>query len=62
MMLSVVLFGHSLTAMQWFGVSLVFGGIGAEAEIKRRSEAAKKAAKEAALANGVNGVNGVKVE
>ncbi|RPA83725.1 UAA transporter [Ascobolus immersus RN42] len=56
MILSVVAFGHSLTPMQWFGVSLVFGGIGAEAEIKRRSEVAKKAATKAALDTITNGV------
>lgn len=42
MMLSVVWFGHRLSGMQWVGVGMVFGGIGAEAEIKRRGEVAKK--------------------
>ncbi|KAL7265965.1 UDP-galactose transporter [Rhizina undulata] len=51
MIFSVVAFGHSLSGMQWLGVGLVFGGIGAEAEIKRRGETAKKKVK----ANGVNG-------
>ena len=45
MMLSVVWFGHRLTEMQWFGVALVFGGIGAEAAIQRREKAAKEKAK-----------------
>ena len=48
MILSVVAFGHHLTQMQWLGVGLVFGGIGVEAEIKRRSEVQKAAAKKAA--------------
>lgn len=46
MIFSVVAFGHSLSSMQWLGVGLVFGGIGAEAEMKRQGEAAKKAAKQ----------------
>ena len=37
---------------------MVFSGIGAEAEIKRRSEVAKKKAKVGEV-NGVNGVNEV---
>ena len=41
MVFSVVAFGHSLSLMQMFGVGLVFSGIGAEAEVKRRSEVAK---------------------
>jgi UDP-galactose transporter B1 len=49
MIFSVVAFGHSLSKMQMVGVGLVFSGIGAEAEIKRRSELAKKTA---ASANG----------
>ena len=48
MLASVVLFGHQVTGMQWVGVGLVFGGIGAEAivkrvEGKRKMEAKKKA-------------------
>jgi UDP-galactose transporter B1 len=35
MLASVVLFGHQVTGMQWVGVGLVFGGIGAEAAIKK---------------------------
>jgi len=50
MIFSVVAFGHSLSSMQWLGVGLVFGGIGAEAEMKRQSEAAKKAAKQSGCA------------
>lgn len=42
MLMSVVLFGHRVTPMQWVGVGLVFGGIGAEAEFKRREKAEKK--------------------
>ncbi|CUS12835.1 unnamed protein product [Tuber aestivum] len=45
MIFSVVAFGHSLSSMQWLGVGLVFGGIGAEAEMKRQGEAAKKLTK-----------------
>ncbi|KAI9822005.1 MAG: UDP-galactose transporter [Thelocarpon impressellum] len=45
MMLSVVLFGHRLSAMQWLGVGLVFGGVGAEGWIQRREKAAKEKAK-----------------
>lgn len=46
MMLSVVAFGHRLSGMQWLGVGLVFGGIGAEAAIARREKMAKEAAKQ----------------
>lgn len=38
MMLSVVLFGHRLNFTQWFGVLLVFGGIGYEALVKLKSK------------------------
>lgn len=49
MLLSVVWFGHHITQMQWLGVGLVFGGIGAEGWITRRDKLAKeKARKEAA--------------
>lgn len=34
MILSVIMFGHHLTALQWFGVGLVFTGIGYEAVAK----------------------------
>ncbi|KAF2267847.1 UDP-Glc/Gal endoplasmic reticulum nucleotide sugar transporter-like protein [Lojkania enalia] len=43
MLLSIVLFGHHITHMQWLGVGLVFGGIGAEALYKRQAQMAKDA-------------------
>jgi UDP-galactose transporter B1 len=49
MILSVLWFGHSLSAMQWAGVSLVFGGVGVEGLITRQEKAAKDAAKKAAV-------------
>jgi UDP-galactose transporter B1 len=47
MLMSVVLFGHQVTKMQWVGVGLVFGGVGAEAwfnrmEKKRKMEEKRK--------------------
>lgn len=42
MMLSVVWFGHRLSGMQWVGVGLVFGGVGAEGWIQRREKQKKK--------------------
>jgi UDP-galactose transporter B1 len=48
MLLSVVLFGHHVTKMQWLGVSFVFGGIGAEAWYTRQEKKAKEKAKLAA--------------
>jgi UDP-galactose transporter B1 len=46
MILSVLWFGHRLSGMQWVGVGLVFGGVGAEGIIarseKKRKEAEKK--------------------
>lgn len=36
MLLSVVVFGHRLRPGQWFGVAVVFLGIGVEAGMKRR--------------------------
>jgi solute carrier family 35 (UDP-galactose transporter), member B1 len=42
MILSVVWFGHRLSGMQWVGVGLVFGGIGAEGVIARREKIAKE--------------------
>lgn len=45
MILSVVWFGHKLGGKQWLGVSLVFGGIGAEGIIQRQEKAAKEAAR-----------------
>ena len=50
MVLSVLYFGHKIQGMQWLGVGLVFGGIGAEAVITRREKAAKEKAKKEALA------------
>ncbi len=45
MVLSVLWFGHRLTGMQWLGVGLVFGAIGAEAAIQRSEKLAKEKAK-----------------
>lgn len=45
MLLSVFWFGHSLTAGQWLGIGLVFGGIGAEAVVQRREKKAKELAR-----------------
>ncbi|KAH8722511.1 UAA transporter [Phaeosphaeriaceae sp. PMI808] len=50
MLASVVLFGHQVTGMQWVGVGLVFGGIGAEAMVKRIEGKRKAEAKKAAAA------------
>lgn len=36
MLLSVLVFEHTLAAGQWLGVAVVFGGIGVEAGMKRR--------------------------
>jgi UDP-galactose transporter B1 len=36
MLLSVIVFNHTLTVGQWAGVGVVFGGIGVEAGMKRR--------------------------
>lgn len=52
MLLSVVWFGHRIQGMQWLGVGLVFGGIGAEGLITRREKAAKEKAKLAVKASG----------
>ena len=49
MIISVVWFGHSLSAMQWLGVGLVFGGIGVEAELTKREKKAKEASKKKAI-------------
>jgi UDP-galactose transporter B1 len=45
MLLSVFWFGHSLSGGQWLGISLVFGGIGAEAVVQRQEKKAKEQAK-----------------
>ncbi|KAI4275452.1 MAG: hypothetical protein LQ337_003211 [Flavoplaca oasis] len=50
MMLSVLWFGHRLSGMQWVGVGLVFGGVGAEGLIQRREKAAKERAKRIEMA------------
>jgi UDP-galactose transporter B1 len=50
MVLSVLWFGHSISAMQWAGVGLVFGGIGGEAGMKYRETREKqRKAKDRAL-------------
>jgi UDP-galactose transporter B1 len=46
MLFSVFMFGHTVTGMQWLGVGLVLGGIGAEAEFTRREKKAKMKAAE----------------
>lgn len=45
MILSVLWFGHRLSGMQWVGVGLVFGGVGAEGWIQRREKVAKERAR-----------------
>jgi solute carrier family 35 (UDP-galactose transporter), member B1 len=45
MIISVLWFGHSLNGMQWAGVGLVFGGVGAEAAVTRSEKKKKEAAK-----------------
>lgn len=47
MALSVLAFGHTLSGMQWAGVGLVFGAIGAEARIATVEKQKKKAAEAA---------------
>ncbi|KAL6709275.1 UDP-galactose transporter [Coniothyrium glycines] len=47
MVWSVWWFGHEITAMQWVGVGLVFGGIGAEAAFNRAEKKRKMADKAA---------------
>ncbi|PWN50125.1 UAA transporter [Violaceomyces palustris] len=43
MLLSVLVYKHQLSALQWLGVAVVFTGIGLEAREKRREGLAKKA-------------------
>lgn len=43
MLLSVFLFNHAMSMGQWAGVAIVFGGIGVEAEFKRRETKGKRA-------------------
>lgn len=45
MLFSVVYFGHKIQGMQWLGVGLVFGGIGAEAGVKMWNDKAKQKSK-----------------
>ena len=52
MLLSLVVFNHSLTTGQWVGVITVFAGIGIEAQVKRREAIAKKRQKLKALKDG----------
>ncbi|CDW99866.1 hypothetical protein, partial [Sporisorium scitamineum] len=42
MLLSVVVYNHELSRLQWVGVAVVFAGIGIEAREKRREGLAKK--------------------
>lgn len=42
MLLSVVWFGHTLSAGQWVGVALVFGGVGAEGWVGKKEKDRKK--------------------
>lgn len=49
MVLSVLWFGHKIKGMQWLGVGLVFGGIGAEAIMNRREKSKKAQADKAKL-------------
>jgi len=42
MVLSVLWFGHRITGMQWFGVGLVFGGVGGEAVMGRAEKVQKE--------------------
>ncbi|EPQ26879.1 uncharacterized protein PFL1_05514 [Pseudozyma flocculosa PF-1] len=42
MLLSVVVYNHQLSALQWVGVAVVFAGIGLEAREKRREGLAKQ--------------------
>lgn len=51
MILSVLWFGHRLSAGQWVGVALVFGGVGAEGVIQRREKAAKEKTKKQSKKN-----------
>ncbi|KAJ5568309.1 hypothetical protein N7450_010795 [Penicillium hetheringtonii] len=48
MLLSVFWFGHALSAGQWLGIGLVFGGIGAEAVVQKQEKKAKELVKKEA--------------
>ncbi|KAF2728648.1 UAA transporter [Polyplosphaeria fusca] len=52
MLMSVVFYGHQVTQMQWLGVGMVFGGIGAEAWYTRAEKKAKEKAKREAAKKG----------
>ncbi|PWN24362.1 UAA-domain-containing protein [Jaminaea rosea] len=57
MLLSLIVYSHRLTAMQWGGVGVVFVGLGVEAREKRR-EAGKKRGKQSMGLDGDAGANG----
>jgi len=46
MILSVVMFGHRLSGIQWVGVGMVFGGIGAKAGMEKRGGGGKEGGEE----------------
>jgi len=46
MVLSVVVYNHTLTLGQWFGAAVVFAGIGVEAWVKRQEVHAKRVIRE----------------
>lgn len=46
MLLSVFVYSHTLSPLQWIGVATVFAGIGLEAREKRREGLAKKVARD----------------
>jgi len=52
MLLSLVVFNHTLTPGQWLGVSTVFAGIGIEAYVKRKEGVEKKRQKLKAIKDG----------
>ncbi|CEP62511.1 UDP-galactose transporter HUT1 LALA0_S05e07272g [Lachancea lanzarotensis] len=42
MILSIIVYGHHVSTLQWFGISIVFAGISSEALIKSRTSAKAK--------------------
>jgi len=46
MVLSVIVYNHTLTLGQWFGAAVVFAGIGVEAWVKRKEVHAKRVIRE----------------
>jgi len=46
MLLSVIVYNHTLTKGQWLGAAVVFAGISVEAWIKRRDVHAKRVLQE----------------